>query len=372
MAFPESDQLDPISSTPRSRVHQAGGKFRNPVRTRRMGFFKGVGIMLRFLFDKPRDTVPRQPIPVQALRQADLLAAPDHSLFRLGHSTVLLKLHGKFWLTDPVFSERASPVQWAGPRRFHAPPISIAELPPITGVILSHDHYDHLDQAAVLELAAKTEHFITPLGVGDTLVQWGIAPEKVRQLAWWESTRVAGLKLSATPAQHFSGRGLFDGNKTLWASWVIDSGAARVFFSGDSGYFEGFKEIGEKFGPFDLTMVETGAYDPQWPDVHMQPEESLQAHIDLRGKVMLPIHNGTFDLSLHAWSDPFERITALAAERRLPLATPEIGAPLEVRAPALGDPWWLRVLAAEQAMENGEQQAGTITPPAWAPVKQRY
>ncbi len=329
------------------------GKFRNPVRMHKMGFFKGLGIMLRFLFDKPADTVPRQPIPVQALSRADLLAAPDHSLFRLGHSTVLLKLNGQFWLTDPVFSQRASPVQWAGPQRFHAPPISIAELPPITGVILSHDHYDHLDHAAVLELAAKTEHFITPLGVGDTLVKWGIPAAKVRQLSWWESTQVAGLKLSATPAQHFSGRGLFDGNQSLWASWVIDSGEQRIFFSGDSGYFMGFKDIGEKFGPFDLTMVETGAYDPQWPDVHMQPEESLQAHIDLRGKVMLPIHNGTFDLSLHAWSDPFERISALAAERRLPLATPEIGLRLDLRAPEHGDAWWQRVRAAELAMENG-------------------
>ena len=355
------------------------GKFRNPVRMHKMGFFKGLGIMLRFMFDKPADTVPRQPIPVHALSQAELLAAPDHSLFRLGHSTVLLKLNGQFWLTDPVFSKRASPVQWAGPQRFHAPPVSIAELPPITGVILSHDHYDHLDHAAVLELAAKTEHFITPLGVGDTLVKWGIPAEKVRQLAWWESTRVAGLTLSATPAQHFSGRGLFDGNQTLWASWVIDSGEKRIFFSGDSGYFMGFKEIGETFGPFDLTMVETGAYDPQWPDVHMQPEESLQAHIDLRGEVMLPIHNGTFDLSLHAWSDPFERITALAAERRLPLATPEIGLRLDLRAPEHGDAWWQRVRAAEEAMENGAgtgarngaQQAGTASP-AWAPAKQRY
>ena len=337
------------------------GKFRNPVRMHKMGFLKGLGIMLRFMFDKPADTVPRQPIPVHALSQADLLAAPDHSLFRLGHSTVLLKLNGQFWLTDPVFSERASPVQWAGPQRFHAPPIGIAELPPITGVILSHDHYDHLDHAAVMQLAAKTEFFITPLGVGDTLVKWGIPAEKVRQLAWWESVRVAGLKLSATPAQHFSGRGIFDRNQTLWASWVIDSGEKRIFFSGDSGYFDGFKEIGQKFGPFDLTMVETGAYDPQWPDVHMQPEESLQAHIDLRGEVMLPIHNGTFDLSLHAWSDPFERITALAAERRLPLATPEIGLRLDLRAPAQGDAWWLRVRAAEEAMDKGVPQAGTVS-----------
>jgi len=326
-------------------------KFRNAARMHKMDFFEGLGVMLRFIFDKPADTVPRQPIPVHKLSREDLLAAPDRSLYRLGHSTVLLKLNGQFWLTDPVFSKRASPVQWAGPARFHAPPISIAELPPITGVILSHDHYDHLDHAAVMELADKTEHFIAPLGVGRRLVEWGIAAGKVQELSWWQSTRVAGLLLTATPAQHFSGRGLFDGNMTLWASWVIEDGDTRIFFSGDSGYFAGFKEIGEKFGPFDLTMVETGAYNEQWPDVHMQPEESLQAHIDLRGRVMLPIHNGTFDLSLHAWSDPFERITALAAERRLPLAAPEIGQRLDIRQPATGQEWWQRVLDSERDAE---------------------
>jgi L-ascorbate metabolism protein UlaG (beta-lactamase superfamily) len=332
------NDLDGLSvpTAPRSR----DGRFRNPVKMHKMGFLKGLSIMLRFAFDKPKDTVPTQAIPVHAITQQQLLDAPDRSLFRLGHSTVLLKLNGNFWLTDPVFSERASPVQWAGPQRFHQPPISIEELPPIKGVILSHDHYDHLDYAAIKLLAAKTEHFITPLGVGERLISWGVPAAKVQQLSWWETAHVAGLKLVATPAQHFSGRGLGDRNKTLWASFVIEDRDVRVFFSGDSGYFDGFKEIGRKYGPFDLTMVETGAYDPQWPDVHMQPEESLQAHIDLRGKVLLPIHNGTFDLSLHAWHDPFDRINQLAAERRLPLATPEIGRALDIMQPIAEQKWW--------------------------------
>jgi len=341
------NDLDGLSapSAPRTR----DGRFRNPVRMHQMGLLKTLGIMLRFAFDKPKDTVPTQAIPVHAITQQQLLDAPDRSLFRLGHSTVLLKLNGHFWLTDPVFSERASPVQWAGPQRFHQPPIGIEELPPIKGVILSHDHYDHLDYAAVMQLAGKVEHFITPTGVGDRLVGWGIPAAKVRQLGWWQSTQVAGLKLVATPAQHFSGRGMGDRNKTLWASFVIEDRDVRVFFSGDSGYFDGFKAIGDKYGPFDLTMVETGAYDPQWPDVHMQPEESLQAHIDLRGKVMLPIHNGTFDLSLHAWHDPFDRIAQLAAERRLPVATPEIGKALDIVAPMAGHNWWEAVVRREKA-----------------------
>jgi len=321
------------------------GKFRNPVRMSKMGLLKTLGIMLRVIFDKPADTVPSRPIPVHAITRDQLLDAADQSVFRLGHSTVLLKLNGEFWLTDPVFSQRASPVQWAGPARFHQPPIGIDDLPPIKGVILSHDHYDHLDHAAVLALAGKTEHFITPLGVGDRLIAWGIPAAKIRQLDWWQPTQVGGVKLVATPAQHFSGRTPFDGNTTLWASWVIEEGGARIFFSGDSGYFKGFKEIGEKYGPFDLTMIETGAYDPQWPDVHMQPEETLQAHIDVQGKLLMPIHNGTFDLSMHPWHEPFDRISALAAERRLPLATPEIGLPYSIQQPAAEDPWWLRVLA---------------------------
>lgn len=340
------DGLDTLSvpSAPRTR----DGRFRNPVRMHKMGFFKSLGIMLRFAFDKPKDTVPSLPIPVHAITQQQLLAAPDRSLFRLGHSTVLLKLNGQFWLTDPVFSERASPVQWAGPQRFHQPPISIEDLPPITGVILSHDHYDHLDYAAIKQLAGKTEHFITPLGVGDRLIGWGVPKSKVQQLSWWQTALVAGVKLVATPAQHFSGRSLSDRNKTLWASFVIEDRDVRLFFSGDSGYFDGFKEIGRRYGPFDLTLVETGAYDPQWPDVHMQPEESLQAHIDLRGQVLLPIHNGTFDLSLHAWHDPFARITELAAERRLPIATPEIGAPLDILQPHADTKWW-EPLAQQEA-----------------------
>lgn len=341
------DGLDGLSvpTAPRTRT----GKFRNPVKMHAMGLMQGLSLMLRVLFDKPADTVPRQAIPVHAITQRQLLDAPDRTLFRLGHSTVLLKLNGNFWLTDPVFSERASPVQWAGPKRFHKPPISIDELPPIKGIILSHDHYDHLDKAAVMKLAAKTEHFITPLGVGDRLIAWGIPRAKVRQLSWWQSTQVAGLKLVATPAQHFSGRGLNDRNKTLWASFVIEDRGLKVFFSGDSGYFDGFKEIGRQFGPFDLTMVETGAYDPQWPDVHMQPEESLQAHIDLQGKVMMPIHNGTFDLSMHAWHDPFNRISELAGERRLPLATPEIGLALDITRPALDGKWWVPLVEREMA-----------------------
>lgn len=316
------------------------GKFRNAAPRQAPGLGKTLAIMWRFMTEKPADAVPAEPPQVLPLTQADLLQAPDRSLWRLGHSTLLLKLQGQFWLTDPVFSERASPFSFMGPKRFHAPPLSIDELPPITGVVLSHDHYDHLDYDAIQKLAPKVAHFVTPLGVGDRLIGWGVSAAKVQQFDWWQGTTIAGVKLVATPAQHFSGRSLSDGNRTLWASWVIQADDTRIFFSGDTGYFDGFKAIGERYGPFDLTLIETGAYDAQWPDVHMQPEESLQAHLDVKGRHLMPIHNGTFDLALHAWTDPFDRITALAAKAGVPLVAPVMGERLDIRQPALSQQWW--------------------------------
>ena len=316
------------------------GKFRNPVPRHAIGTWKTLTLLWRFMVDKPALASPAQPLPVQALTQAELLAAPDKSLWRFGHSTMLLKMDGKFWLTDPVFAERASPLQFIGPKRFHAPPMGIADLPPITGVILSHDHYDHLDRTAILQLAPKVAHFITPLGVGDRLIAWGVPAAKVQQLDWWQGTTLGGMRLVATPAQHYSGRSLSDGSSTLWASWVLMTADTRVFFSGDTGYFDGFKKIGERFGPFDLTMIETGAYGKDWPDVHMQPEESLQAHIDVQGRHLMPIHNGTFDLALHVWTEPFERISTLAAAAQVPVVAPMMGERLDLRAPALSQQWW--------------------------------
>ncbi|MCF3194171.1 MULTISPECIES: MBL fold metallo-hydrolase [Pseudomonas] len=309
---------------------------------------KTLGIFWRMIFQKPASTRPTGMIPVKPLTREQLDKAADFSVYRLGHSTLLLKLRGRYWLTDPVYCERASPFQWVGPKRFHAPPISLDELPPLEAVILSHNHYDHLDQKTVLLLAAKTQQFLAPLGVGDLLVKWGVPASKVQQLDWWQGTQLAGVRFIATPSQHFSGRGLFDHNQTLWASWVMIIDEVRIFFSGDSGYFDGFKQIGEQFGPFDLTLMETGAYNVDWPHVHMQPEQSLQAHIDLNGRWLLPIHNGTFDLAFHAWSEPFARIVALAAQRNVLITTPQMGEAFNLLTPHPGRAWWLEVEAAGQ------------------------
>ncbi|WP_232462789.1 MBL fold metallo-hydrolase, partial [Pseudomonas fragi] len=185
--------------------------------------------------------------------------------------------------------------------------------------------------------------FLAPLGVGDLLVKWGVPASKVQQLDWWQDTWLAGIRFIATPSQHFSGRGLFDHNQTLWASWVMIIDDVRIFFSGDSGYFDGFKQIGEQFGPFDLTLMETGAYNVDWPHVHMQPEHSLQAHLDLNGRWLLPIHNGTFDLAFHAWSEPFDRIVALAEQCNVLITTPQMGEAFNLLTPDPGRAWWLEV-----------------------------
>lgn len=326
-----------------------GTRFRNVRPRPQEGFTKTLGIAWNVLFRKPQGTAPAGAFPVDALSRADLDAAPDRSLYRLGHSTLLLKLRAEYWLTDPVFGERASPFKRMGPKRFHAPPIALADLPPLRGVILSHDHYDHLDRETVLALDARTGVFLTPLGVGERLIEWGIDAAKVRQLDWWQSEEVAGIKFTATPAQHFSGRSLFDGNSTLWASWVIADADLRVFFSGDTGYFDGFREIGERLGPFDVTLIETGAYDAQWPYVHMQPEETVQAHLDLRGRWLVPIHNGTFDLAMHRWQEPFERVTGLSLARGVALATPRMGERLDLAQPQRGERWWREVASEAEA-----------------------
>ncbi|MDP5240833.1 MBL fold metallo-hydrolase [Uliginosibacterium sp. 31-16] len=323
-----------------SASHYANGQFHNLTQERGLNFADSLKGTWRYLTGKSPDASPGAALEVLPLSPADLQQAPDQSLWRLGHSTVLLKLEGKFWLTDPVFAERASPFSFAGPKRFHTTPIARDDLPPIEAVILSHDHYDHLDRESILSIADKVGMFVTPLGVGERLIGWGIPATKIQRLDWWEETQVGALRLIATPAQHFSGRSLTDRNSTLWASWVLIAPQSRVFFSGDSGYFDGFREIGERFGPFDLTLIENGAYNEAWADVHMQPEQSIQAHIDLKGKRLVPIHNGTFDLALHAWTEPLERITALAEQGGVALSTPRFGERLDIHTGNSTHAWW--------------------------------
>lgn len=326
---------------PRFRSAQfRDGQFHNATRPKQPGGWQLVKLWWQFMFKDSSRTEPPEALSVTPLTQDQLRRAPDGSIYRLGHSTVLMKLNGKFWITDPVFSERASPVQWAGPKRFTPTPIALDDLPPLAAVILSHDHFDHLDRDTVVKLAAKTDVFLAPLGVGDRLIEWGIAADRVQQLDWWQTVEVHGLQFTATPAQHFSGRSLFEKNPTLWASWVIYTGNHRLFFSGDTGYFDGFAEIGRRLGPFDLTLMEAGAYDRLWAGVHMLPEQVIQAHRDLGGDWLLPIHNATFDLAFHSWDEPMEKMLSLSAQHGVRLTMPRIGEAVRLDQYQAAQPWW--------------------------------
>jgi len=321
--------------------HGVDGKFKNTAQD-----FNDdtdiLGLIGRYINEKRVDTHPIKPIPVNQLTAETILTLgiERDSVVRLGHSSILLNMAGQHWLIDPVFSERASPFSFAGPKRFHQPPIDLAHLPPIDGVIISHDHYDHLDKATIKHLAHRVKHFIVPLGVDGHLLDWGVHPDNIHALDWWEHINFGDVEITATPTQHFSGRGLLDKNQTLWASYAIKSSNSNIYFSGDSGYFDGFKAIGERLGPFDLTLVETGAYDRDWATIHMTPEQSLQAHIDLKGKHLLPIHNGTFDLAFHSWYEPLERITTLANDANVSLITPVMGQVVDTDKPNGTTLWW--------------------------------
>ncbi len=261
----------------------------------------------------------------------------------LGHSTVLLELDGFRVLTDPVFGERASPLTFVGPKRFHPMPASLDELPELDVVLLSHDHYDHLCRPTMEALAKKSVPIVTSLGVGAHLEAMGIAHERITELDWHESTEVKGLKLTATPCQHFSGRGVADRNSTLWSSWVIESAHRKVFFSGDTGLTEQFKDIGAKYGPFELVMLEVGAFHPSWGAIHLGPENALKAFQMLGGGTLLPVHWGTFNLALHAWDEPAETLLRLSDEQKLRVITPKLGLvfePTQVERPTA---WWREV-----------------------------
>ncbi|NVK74386.1 MAG: MBL fold metallo-hydrolase [Oceanospirillaceae bacterium] len=317
-------------------------KFHNTAPRKPMTFSDTAALWVRFFTEKKIDTVPNIDIPVRAISRADLdaLSTDTIHLVKLGHSSILLKMYGKYWLIDPVFSDRASPFQFIGPKRFHQPPIRLEDLPPIDKVLISHNHYDHLDKASIKVLRDKAQEFLVPKGVDGDLLDWGVEANKITTFDWWQEHQTAQGLVAFTPTQHFSGRGMGDGNATLWGGWVIKTPHESLFFSGDSGYFSGFKETGDKYGPFDLTMIEAGAYDKDWADIHMKPEESVQANIDLQGKTMMPIHNGTFDLAFHTWHDPFERVVAEAKARNVTLSTPEFGRIFSIQDLPPLTPWW--------------------------------
>lgn len=332
---PENLNFMPESS------HYSKGKFHNTSgETTSFEFGKIYQFLVNSIKSRNVEKVPKGKVPVVPMRTEDILSTSDDTIWRIGHSTLLLKLSNQLVLLDPVFSERASPFSMIGPKRFHKTPIDIEHLPEIDAVVISHNHYDHLDKASIKQLTNKVKRFIVPLGNANDLMAWGVDSSKISEVDWWQTTQIGDLEIIATPSQHFSGRGITDKDKTLWASYVIRSQESNIHFSGDTGYFKGFKEIGDKYGPFDMTLVETGAYHPDWAEIHMLPEQSLQAHIDLKGKRMMPIHNGTFSLALHSWKDPFDQISKLSEQHNVALLTPKMGEALTINGREETLSWW--------------------------------
>jgi L-ascorbate metabolism protein UlaG (beta-lactamase superfamily) len=278
----------------------------------------------------------------------------------LGHSTVLLEIDGFRVLTDPVWGDRASPWNFAGPRRFQPVPVPLEALPELDAVIVSHDHYDHLDLPTILALARRDVPFVTSLGVGAHLEAWGVPPRRIHELDWWEHVELAGgdLVLRAAPSQHFSGRGVGDRNRTLWSSFVVETARHRVFFSGDTGLTPEYAEIRARLGPFDLVMLEVGAFHEAWGTIHLGPENALEALRLLGGGKLLPVHWGTFNLALHAWDDPAEKLLALAPRRGAELVMPRLGQPVEPARVDGAVPWWR---GAGQRVERSEAASADVT-----------
>ena len=326
-------RADRINASPQF----SAGKFRNTVPSSEVPPSSLPGLITSAMTDRERRH-PHQRIPV--VRPAT--GGDPNGLYVTwyGHSSALIEIEGRRVLVDPVWSERCSPSRLVGPKRLHEPPVALRELPPLDAVLISHDHYDHLDMETIQNLVdLQAAPFLVPLGVGAHLERWGVPATRIIELDWTERATVAGIEFICTAARHFSGRG-FSRDETLWSSWVIAGPNRRAFYSGDTGYFPGFAAIGAEFGPFDVTLVQIGAYGDAWPDIHMIPEDGVATHVDVRGGLMVPVHWCTFNLALHDWSEPADRAWREAKARDVTLAVPRPGERVDVDNPPAVDGWW--------------------------------
>ena len=319
----------------------SGGKFHNnqpgpslPPASARRG-------LLRQMHHERDKGLPAGPIPV--VRPEIPVDAGELAVTWLGHSSALLEVDGRRVLVDPVWGERASPSPLVGPRRLHAPPVPIPDLPPVDAVLISHDHYDHLDLPTVQQLVRQqSAPFVVPLGIGEHLRGWGVPDDRVVELDWDGSVTLGELTLTCTEARHFSGR-FFSRDNTLWSSWVVRGPRHRVFFGGDTGYTPGFAAIGARLGPFDLTLLPIGAYNDAWKAIHMDPEEAVRAHGDLGGAILVPVHWGTFNLAFHLWAEPVQRLLTAALRAGVHAVVPRPGQRVDVLDPPPLDDWWSEV-----------------------------
>lgn len=306
----------------------------------------GWGAVRDWMFAGSKFRVPTEPVPMVTVAPDGFMEASRTGLRAtwLGHSTSIVEIDGARVLIDPVFSGSAGLNGLLGQRRFFPLPLQALDLPELDVVLISHDHYDHLDYPTIRQLAESEAQaravFVCPLGVGAHLEAWGVQPERIVELDWWEEGAVAGLRIVATPARHYSGRGVFDLEHTLWASFALIGPEHRVFYTGDTAMFPGLRDIGEQYGPFDLTLIEAGGYNRYWADIHLGPEQAVQAHRMLQGRVMMPVHWGLFDLAMHGWTEPVERVLVAAKERNVPVATPRLGERFEPRLALPTERWW--------------------------------
>lgn len=315
------------------------GEFRNP----QPMWNNNWGALLHSVDSAAGDT-PAGTVPVLHSDGSQLRTPPASGLrvTWFGHSSTLIELAGTRVLTDPIWSQRPSPVPALGPQRWFAPPIALADLPPIDVVLISHDHYDHLDEATVRALGAGKAVFIVPLGIGAHLARWGIPAQRIIELDWWQSTHVANLQITATPARHASGRLNPKSDRTLWAGFALAGGDKHVYYSGDTGLFPALRDIGARLGPFDLALIEAGQYDADWPDWHLGPEQAVSASRLVNAKVMMPVHWGLFKLAHHGWTEPAERVLAAARCAGVAVMTPQPGQSVEPSVEAAHQPqrWW--------------------------------
>ncbi len=293
----------------------------------------------RWLFDK-KNTFPKRKFNFNA----DKILPNKSNKLRIMwtcHSSVYIEINGKCFFCDPVWSNRLSPVGVGGPKRFFKPPLDISNIPKLDGVIISHDHMDHMDKKIIKHLSNTGVPFYVPIGVDYLLKSWGVPKNQIFSTDWYDTIKIEdSIKLTSLPTIHFSGRGLFDKNKSQWTSWIIEGGAKKIYFGGDSGYHNKFKEYGEKYGPFDITLLEIGAYDKNWKNIHLGPENAIKAHKELNGKVLLPIHWGAYDLSIHPWKEPVEKVLTAAIKNNVKLCLPTPGQLLKENELVLNSKWW--------------------------------
>ena len=316
------------------------GAFKNQQETSVSSGFKWKTIP-QFFTDHNNKT-PQQQLPYQKLAKSYFQgqhAQPRITWF--GHSATLVEMQNLNIFIDPMLGDVPAPHPLLGSKRFQNElPIAIDSLPKIDVVLISHDHYDHLDYGSIVKLKNNVDQFFVPLGIKSHLVSWGVDDSKIKEFDWWESIHYKEVQFVSTPARHFSGRGITNRNSTLWCSWVLKSTTTNIFFSGDSGYGNHFKEIGNMYGPFDFAMMECGQYNEQWAQIHMMPEETIQASIDIQSKLTMPIHWGSFKLALHSWDDPIVRASKKANELNVNLTTPKVGESVVLNVSIPTDKWW--------------------------------